>query len=65
MFEFSTSHFSSQILYIFIKILKYINWETDFNFFYLFLFFIFLSSVFWGPHLQHMGVPRLGVQSEL
>ena len=27
--------------------------------------FIFLSFVLLGPYLQHMGVPRLGVQSEL
>ena len=26
---------------------------------------IFLSFVFLGPHLQHMEVPRLGVESEL
>ena len=29
------------------------------------LFFPFLSFVFVGPHLQHMEVPRLGIQSEL
>ena len=27
--------------------------------------FFFLSFVFLGPHLLHMEVPRLGVQSEL
>ena len=31
-------------------------------FIYLFLFFIFC---FLGPHLQHMEVPRLGIESEL
>ena len=27
--------------------------------------FFFLSFVFLGPHLRHMEVPRLGVESEL
>ena len=31
---------------------------------YLFIY-LFLSFVFLGPHLRHMEVPRLGVQSEL
>ena len=31
----------------------------------VYLFFIFLFLVFWGPHLQHMEVPRLGVALEL
>ena len=30
-----------------------------------FFFFFFLSLVFLGPHLQHMEVPRLGVESQL
>ena len=30
-----------------------------------FLSFFFLSFVFLGPHSWHMGVPRLGVESEL
>ena len=29
------------------------------------LFFIFLSFCSLGPHLRHMEVPRLGIQSEL
>ena len=29
-----------------------------------FFFFFFWSFVFWGLHLQHMEVPRLGVDSE-
>ena len=32
----------------------------NFSFFLSFFFFVFL-----GPHLQHMEVPRLGVESEL
>ena len=31
----------------------------------VFCFFLFLSFVFLGPHQRHMGVPRLGVPSEL
>ena len=27
--------------------------------------YLFLSFVFLGPHLRHMEVPRLGVESEL
>ena len=34
--------------------------ESDFQFFFLFSLFFFL-----GLHLQHMEVPRLGVESEL
>ena len=30
-----------------------------------FPFFFFSPPVFLGPHLQHMEVPRLGVESEL
>ena len=33
--------------------------------FKIFLSFPFLSFVFLGPHLRHMEIPRLGVQSEL
>ena len=32
---------------------------------FFFFFFCLLSFVFLGPHLRHMGVPRLGVESEL
>ena len=32
---------------------------------FFFFFFFFLSFVFFGPHLQHMEVPWLGVESEL
>ena len=38
------------------KMVKYLG----VNFFFLSLFFFFL-----GPHVWHMEVPRLGVQSEL
>ena len=31
----------------------------------LFIFYLFLSFVLLGPHLQHMEVPRLGIKSEL
>ena len=31
----------------------------------VFLFFFFWSFVFLGPHPRHMGVPRLGILSEL
>ena len=34
-----------------------------YSFFFFFFFFFFF--VFIGPHLRHMEVPRLGVQSEL
>ena len=37
---------------------------SDFHFF-IFLFCFVLFLVFLGPHLRHMQVPRLGVQSEL
>ena len=38
-----------------------------FHFFFFFpvFFFFFSFLVFLGPHLWHMGVPRLGVKSEL
>ena len=31
---------------------------------YIYIYFFFFG-LFLGPHLQHMEVPRLGVQSEL
>ena len=34
-------------------------------FIYIFIFIYLFVSVFLGPHLWHMEVPRLGVQSEL
>ena len=40
--------------------------QDNYNLSQLFLFFFFfLSFVFWGPHPQHMEVPRLGVVLEL
>ena len=33
--------------------------------FFVFVFFFFFFFVSLGPHLRHMEVPRLGVQSEL
>ena len=40
------------------------HWGTEaFNSFFFF-FFVFLSFCLLGPHWQHMGVPRLGVQWE-
>ena len=33
--------------------------------FLFFFFFFFLSFVYLGPHLWHMDVPRLGIESEL
>ena len=33
--------------------------------FFLFFLFLFLFCIFLGPHLRHMEVPRLGVESEL
>ena len=33
--------------------------------FFFFFFFFFFFSVLLGPHLGHMEVPRLGVESEL
>ena len=33
--------------------------------FFFFFFFFFWSFVFLRPYLQHMEVPRLGVESEL
>ena len=38
---------------------------TIFYFFLFLLLFVVVVIVFLGPHLQHMEVPRLGVESEL
>ena len=43
---------------------KHINHWTGFLFFGFFFFFFFFF-VFLGPHLGHVEVPRLGVESEL
>ena len=39
--------------------------KSGFVFWFLVFFLVFLFFVFLGPHLWHMEVPRLGVQSEL
>ena len=44
---------------------KYFPHSGGCNFTLLFLFFYFLFFCFLGPHLQHMEIPRLGVESEL
>ena len=41
------------------------NWSISSRLSDLVFFSFFGLSVFLGPHLQHMEVPRLGVQSEL
>ena len=35
------------------------------NLVFLFIYFYFLFFCFWGPHPQHIDVPKLGVESEL
>ena len=35
------------------------------HYFLIFCLFIYLFILFWGPHSQHLEVPRLGVKSEL
>ena len=35
------------------------------NFFFVFFLFVVVVMVVLGPHLRHMEVPRLGVESEL